>query len=142
MVSSIAAERPTISAAPWDDVLDEELVAVLKRRQPKPMLGKRPAVIAVDLYDLVYDGGPRPVVELMEQYPASCGEFAWAALPATIELFATARSLHVPIVHVNYDNRPETDRQGTFIRRTASAGNPIWIFTLLSGSCSPLRVNW
>jgi maleamate amidohydrolase len=109
MTSSIAAKRPPIAAAPWEDVLDEDLTRLLKRRHPKPMLGKRPAVIAVDLYDLVYDGGPRPVIELMEHYPASCGEFAWAALPATIELFATARSLGVPIVHVNYDNRPETD---------------------------------
>ncbi|MCK9914343.1 isochorismatase family protein [Microbacteriaceae bacterium K1510] len=98
-----------LGAAPWNDVLDDELKALLARRQPRPLLGQRPALIAVDLYDLVYDGGPRPVTELMEQYPASCGEFAWAALPATIALFEAARALQVPIVHVNYDNRPETD---------------------------------
>lgn len=94
---------------PWDDILDDELNTLLARRLPRPLLGQRPALIAVDLYDLVYDGGPRPVTELMEQYPASCGEFAWAALPATIKLFEAARALQVPIVHVNYDNRPETD---------------------------------
>lgn len=95
--------------APWNDVLDDELKALLARRQSRPLLGRRPALIAVDLYDLVYDGGPRPVTELMEQYPASCGEFAWAALPPTIKLFEAARALQVPIVHVNYDNRPDTD---------------------------------
>lgn len=94
---------------PWEDILDDELRALLAKRQSRALLGKRPAIIAVDLYDLVYDGGPRPVIELMEKYPASCGEYAWRALPPTIELFATARSLGVPIIHVNYDNRPETD---------------------------------
>lgn len=104
-VTSNAAQ----AACPWDDILDGELKALLARRAPRPPLGRRPAIIAVDLYDLVYDGGPRPVIELMDRYPASCGEFAWAALPATIELFETARALSVPIIHVNYDNRPETD---------------------------------
>jgi nicotinamidase-related amidase len=94
---------------PWHDILDDELRALLAKRVPKPLLGKRPVLIAIDLYDLVYDGGPRPVIELMEKYPASCGEYAWAALPPTIKLFETARALQVPIVHVNYENRPETD---------------------------------
>jgi len=94
---------------PWEDILDNELRSLLAKRQTRPLLGKHPVIIAVDLYDLVYDGGPKPVVDLMEKFPASCGEYAWAALPATIKLFETARALNVPIVHVNYDNRPETD---------------------------------
>lgn len=96
---------------PWDDILDGELGALLAKRPPRPLIGERPALIAIDLYDLVYDGGARPVTDLMEQYPASCGEHAWAALPATVELFKTARSLNVPIIHVNYETRPETDPQ-------------------------------
>lgn len=96
-------------AWPWDDILDDELKGLLGRRLPQPLLGRRPALIAVDLYDLVYDGGPKPVAELMDRYPASCGEFAWAALPATIKLFEAVRAMHVPIVHVNYDNRADTD---------------------------------
>jgi nicotinamidase-related amidase len=99
----------TRSPAPWNDILDDELRAVLARREPRPLLAQRPALIAVDLYDLVYDGGPRPVTELMAEFPASCGEFAWAALPATIELFKAARAQKVPIIHVNYDTRAETD---------------------------------
>jgi len=94
---------------PWDDILDDELRAVLAKRAERPLIGRRPALIAVDLYDLVYDGGPRPVVELMEEFPASCGEFAWNALPTTIELFAAVRARDIPIIHVNYDSREETD---------------------------------
>ncbi|MDB5598482.1 MAG: isochorismatase hydrolase [Xanthobacteraceae bacterium] len=94
---------------PWDDIMDDELRAILARRPSRPSVGQRPALIAVDLYDLVYDGGPRPVIDLMAEYPASCGEYAWRALPPTIELFKAARLLSVPIVHINYDTRAETD---------------------------------
>jgi len=94
---------------PWDDVLDDELRDLLARRPVRSMAGKRPVLVAVDLYDLVYDGGPLPVVDLMEKFPASCGEFAWRALPGTVELFEAARAVNIPIVHVTYDTRIETD---------------------------------
>jgi ABC-type nitrate/sulfonate/bicarbonate transport system substrate-binding protein/nicotinamidase-related amidase len=95
--------------APWDDVLDDETRALLTRRPERTITGKCPVLVAVDLYDLVYDGGPLPVTELMDHYPASCGEFAWRALPNTIELFRVARAAGVPIIHVTYDTRVETD---------------------------------
>lgn len=96
----------------WSDVVDASTRALLARRKPPPFRGQRPVLVPVDLYDLVYDGGPRPVRELMSEYPASCGEFAWRALPPTIELYKTARASGVPIVHVTYDTRKETDPSG------------------------------
>ena len=91
------------------DIIDAPARALLRGRSRPPFEGRRPALVAVDLYDLVYDGGPRPVRELMEEYPASCGEFAWRALPATVKLYSAARAHGVPVVHVTYDNRAETD---------------------------------
>lgn len=93
----------------WEHLLDDETRRLLARRPDRATLGTRPAIVAVDLYDLVYDGGPRPVTELMQQYPASCGEFAWRALPGTVELYQAARAHDVPIVHVTYDTRAETN---------------------------------
>jgi maleamate amidohydrolase len=99
----------TVPKYPWTNVQDPELKALLANRPPRPVIGRRPALIGIDLYDLVYDGGPKPVIELMEQYPASCGEFAWKALPGTIELYQIARENGVPLIHVTYDMRIETD---------------------------------
>jgi nicotinamidase-related amidase len=96
----------------WDQIVDAPTRALLDRRAVAPFRGSRPAIVAVDLYDLVYDGGPRPVRELIEQYPASCGERAWNALPPTVELYRTARAHGVPVVHVTYDTRKETDPRG------------------------------
>ena len=96
----------------WQKSVDRATQALLAKRNVAPFRGKRPAVVAVDLYDLVYDGGPRPVRDLIQDYPASCGEFAWRALPPTIELYRVAREQRVPIVHVTYDTRKETDPRG------------------------------
>ncbi|MCE2947581.1 MAG: isochorismatase family protein [Betaproteobacteria bacterium] len=93
----------------WSDVIDAPTAALMAGRKMAPFSGRRLAVVAVDLYDLVYDGGPKPVPELIESYPASCGEFAWRALPPTMELFSCARENGVPVVHVTYDTRLETD---------------------------------
>ena len=97
------------SESPWSDLLDDETAALLARRPQRPGIGTTPALIAIDLYDLVYDGGPRPVSELMDDYPSSCGEYAWRALPGTIELFKAVRESGIPIIHVTYDTRIETD---------------------------------
>jgi maleamate amidohydrolase len=93
----------------WSGVIDAPTAALMAGRTLAPFGGRRLAVVAVDLYDLVYDGGPAPVPDLIESFPASCGEFAWRALPPTIELFACARENGVPVIHVTYDTRLETD---------------------------------
>jgi maleamate amidohydrolase len=93
----------------WSDVIDAPTAALMAGRKVPPFAGRRLAVVAVDLYDLVYDGGARPVPELIESFPASCGEYAWRGLPPTMELFACARQNGVPVIHVTYDTRLETD---------------------------------
>jgi maleamate amidohydrolase len=94
---------------PWGGRIDDATLSLMNHRKVAQFSGRRPALVAIDLYDLVYDGGPRPVRELMDEFPASCGEYAWKALPPTIELYATARRSSVPVVHVTYDSRAETD---------------------------------
>lgn len=96
----------------WSGVVDAPTQALLARRTVPPFAGRRPAIVAVDLYDLVYDGGARPVRDLIEQYPASCGERAWNALAPTVRLYAEARAHGVPVVHITYDTRKETDPHG------------------------------
>jgi nicotinamidase-related amidase len=93
----------------WNDALDAPTRALLAGRKVAAFAGRRPAVLGIDLYDLVYDGGPRPVRELLQDYPASCGEHAWRALPYTMRLYETARERGVPVVHVTYDTRKETN---------------------------------
>jgi len=60
----------------WKDVIppaDLELYSPWRR---ETFVGERPALIAIDLYDLVYRGGPHSPYELNARYPNTCGIFA------------------------------------------------------------------
>ena len=44
----------------WKDVVPAEDLALYKFWRRETFVGPRPALLAIDLYDLVYRGGPRP----------------------------------------------------------------------------------
>jgi hypothetical protein len=65
-------------------------------------------LIAIDLYELVYQGGAKPVPQVMKKYPNSCGEYACAAIAPTKRLFAAARAAGLPIFYSTGDTRPQS----------------------------------
>lgn len=93
----------------WPRMLDAETRSLLARRAERPGLGDRPALIAIDLYDLAYAGGARPVADLQVDHPESCGEFAWKALPSHVAILTAARAAGLPVIHVTYEARTEAD---------------------------------
>src|SRR5262249_18081373 len=74
----------------------------------KVFVGASPALLAVDLYDVVYRGGARPPAELAKTHPNSCGEYAFAAIEATKRLLAAARAAGLPIFYSTGDTRAES----------------------------------
>ena len=62
-------------------------------------VGRSPALLAIDLYNLVYQGGAKQVNELIDRYPSACGVFAYAAIEPTKRLFAAARSHGLPVIY-------------------------------------------
>jgi len=47
----------------WKDVITPDVLQVYSSYRRKVFVGARPALLAVDLYDVVYRGGPRPPAE-------------------------------------------------------------------------------
>jgi len=81
----------------WDRYVDEPFRSRVARQSNPPQITEKSALIVVDLYNLVYQGGNKPVSELINQFPASCGEHAYRAIEPinrTINLF---RSRDLPI---------------------------------------------
>jgi maleamate amidohydrolase len=85
-------------------------------------VGAHPALLAIDLYDLVYRGGPHSPYELNARYPNSCGIYAHRAIAPTKRLFAAARRAGIPIFYSTQDirahNRPpgaESTRRQAFV---------------------------
>lgn len=89
----------------WKDLYNEEIYRIYEPYWRETGLRGRCALLMIDLYNLCYKGGNEPVIELVDKYPSSCGEYAWNALPATKDLLERARSVRLPIIYSTKDKR-------------------------------------
>src|ERR1700694_1021890 len=55
-----------------------------------------------------YQGGAKPVAELPQGVPSSCGEHAHAAIEPTKRLFAAARAAGLPVFYSTMDTRTDS----------------------------------
>jgi nicotinamidase-related amidase len=83
----------------WKDVIPAETIELYSQYKRPIAIKGTLALLAVDLYELVYQGGPLPVAEVSKKYPSSCGEHAWNAIEPTKRLFAAAREAGLPIFY-------------------------------------------
>lgn len=89
----------------WRDIMPADILDLYGHYERKTFVGPSPALIAVDLYELAYQGGARPVAELHRTYPSSCGEYAHAAIEPTCRLFAAVRREGLPVFYSTMDTR-------------------------------------
>jgi maleamate amidohydrolase len=69
-------------------------------------VGPRPALLVIDLYNLSYHGGAKPVAEVVKEFPSACGVNAWNAIEPTKKLIAAARAARLPVFYTTGDTRP------------------------------------
>jgi maleamate amidohydrolase len=91
----------------WKEIVSPEALEVYRAYQRETFIGPRPALLAIDLYNLVFEGGPRPVPELAKQFPSSCGLYAHQAIGPIKELFAICRSSGLPVIYTTTETRKE-----------------------------------
>src|SRR5579859_3872624 len=91
----------------WDDVIDDDTRTTYAAYERERWIGPRPAVLAIDLYNVVFEGGARPVPELVAKYPSACGVDAWNAIEPIRKLLAAARATGVPVVYSTGETRPD-----------------------------------
>ena len=91
----------------WQDVVSEEIMNIYKPYRRVTYVGDRPALLAIDLYNLVYEGGPVPVLEAQKSQKSSCGFHAHNAVEPTKELFALVRSKGIPVIYTTSEQRKE-----------------------------------
>src|SRR5438552_17697516 len=80
----------------WKDITPPDVIELYSNYRREVGVGPSPALIAIDLYELVYQGGAKPVPQVMKAYPNSCGEYAWAAIAPTKLLLAAERGAGMP----------------------------------------------
>jgi maleamate amidohydrolase len=107
----------------WQDVVSADVLELYAHYARTTFVGNAPALLAIDLYELAYQGGPHSVSEVAKAYPSSCGENAWSAITPTQRLFAAARSVGLSIFYSSAETR--TDASVKAVRATKRRGIPI-----------------
>ena len=91
----------------WQDIISEEIIDIYRPYRRDIYVGERPALLAIDLYNLAYRGGPKPVHEVVKEYKSACGVNAYDAIEPTKQLFALARAQGLPIFYTTSETRKE-----------------------------------
>jgi nicotinamidase-related amidase len=107
----------------WKDVVPADVLQLYAHYVRETFVGPAPALLAIDLYELAYEGGPKPVNEVAKTYPSSCGEYAWDAIEPTRRLFAAARAAGIPLFYTTSETRPDS-RPGA-VRATNRRNAPL-----------------
>jgi maleamate amidohydrolase len=109
----------------WKDVVpaaDMKLYAPYAR---ETRIGPAPALLAVDLYNLVYRGGAVSPYDIADQYPSSQGHFAHRAIEPIRRLLAAARQAKLPVFYCTQDERPNARPPGaSATKRRAAPAQP------------------
>jgi nicotinamidase-related amidase len=92
----------------WKDIVPPDVLGIYTHYERNTFVGPSPALIAIDLYELSYQGGARPVAEVAKTFPSSCGENAFAAIDPTKRLFAAARAAGLPVFYSTMDTRADS----------------------------------
>jgi maleamate amidohydrolase len=107
----------------WKDVVDKDVLEIYKAYERETYLGKKPALLVIDLYNSAYQGGAKPPIELQNEFPSSCGIYAWDAIKPTVSLFTMVRSLGLPVVYLTSDQL--TRRRGVHVSATNRKGGSV-----------------
>ena len=104
----------------WRDIVSDEILRVYEPYHRDIYVGERPALLAIDLYNLVYRGGAKEPHEIIGDYPSTCGKYAWDAVEPTKALFAAARKAGIPVL---YTTAPMTSDVVATNRQTGLASS-------------------
>ena len=106
--ASVSVEAETApSGHCWDDLVGDTELRVYRAYERERSLGRRPALLLIDLYNRVFGDRREPLPDALERFPSSCGEAAWDALEPLKSLLKTARAAGHVIVHTTNENRAE-----------------------------------
>jgi maleamate amidohydrolase len=82
----------------WDAFIDEATKRTYAAYDRPRRLGPAPALVLIDMYCGLFEGGARPIAELLDNHPASCGEAAWATVAPTRRLLEACRAAGMPVL--------------------------------------------
>jgi maleamate amidohydrolase len=103
-----------VSKRPWEGVVTEADLEVYRAAGfGKPAgMGRRPALLVIDVQYRTVGEPPKPILEAIQQYPTACGEVGWRAVERIAELLKVFRKQHLPVIYPCVAPKGEHDRGG------------------------------
>ncbi len=116
----------------WRDVVPPEDIEVYRPYRREVRVGRRPALLAVDLYRCVFPEEPLPLVEAVRMDPRSCGEYAWRTMAPLRALLSLARAQGLPIFYTTVETRREARPARVQATKRPAGGNPEYDYAIHS----------
>jgi maleamate amidohydrolase len=86
---------------PWDGIIPEPELEVYRKAGlgAKGGIGKRAALLVIDVQYRSMGTSPKPILESMKEYGTSCGEAGWRAVPGIERLIGEFRQRGWPVIY-------------------------------------------
>ncbi len=103
---------------PWDGIIpaEEQELYRIAGLGGRSGLGQRPALLVIDVQYRSVGDAPLPIREAIRQYPTSCGEAGWRAIPHIAALVALHRAKGWPVIFPHVAPKSAHD-QGAFAEK-------------------------
>jgi maleamate amidohydrolase len=97
----MATDRSERQPRPWDSIIPEEEQAAYRAAGfgRRAGLGRRPALLIIDVQYRTTGTTPRPFAEAIREFPTSCGEVGWQAVAHIARLLALFRARGWPALY-------------------------------------------
>ena len=85
----------------WDGIIPEAELEVYRKAGlgAKGGIGRRAALLVIDVQYRSMGHTPKPILESMKEYGTSCGEAGWRAIPGIARLIAEFRRRGWPVIY-------------------------------------------
>ena len=86
---------------PWDGIVPESELEVYRKAGlgGRGGIGKRAALLVIDVQYRSMGETPKPILESMREYGTSCGEAGWRAIPGIALVIAEFRKRNWPVIY-------------------------------------------
>ncbi|MDO8280075.1 MAG: isochorismatase family protein [Burkholderiaceae bacterium] len=107
---------------PWDHVVSDIDREVYRRAGfgRSGGIGQRPCLLVIDVQYRTVGETSKPILQALDEYPTSCGEYGWAAVPQIAQLVGLFRRLRLPIIYPHIAPRSPRE-QGRFANKMPPA---------------------
>lgn len=97
---------------PWDGVVPEDELELYRRAGwgAPTGIGRRPALLVIDVQYRSMGYEPMPIERAIETMPTSCAEYGWRAVPHIARLLAEFRGRGAPVLYPHVAPKRAHDR--------------------------------